>query len=42
MELLEYYDVTIQYHPGETNFVVDVLWMKAISASSVTYLKVLR
>ncbi|WMV33361.1 hypothetical protein MTR67_026746 [Solanum verrucosum] len=33
MEVLKYYDVTIQYHPGKTNIVADALGRKALGIS---------
>ena len=38
MELLKDYDVTIQYHPGKSNGVVDALSQKAISIGSLAHL----
>ena len=38
MELLKYYDVTIQYHPGKENVLVDALSQKAISIGSLAHL----
>ena len=38
MELLKYYDVTIQYHPGKENVLVDALSQKAITMGSLAHL----
>ena len=38
MELLNDYDVTIQYHLGKANFVAYVLSQKAISMGTLAYL----
>ena len=38
MELLKDYDVTIQYHPGKANIVVDALSKKMICMGSLAHL----
>ena len=40
MQLLKVYDMTIQYHPGKANVVVDALSRKAVSMGILTYLSV--
>ena len=42
MELLKDYDVTILYHPGKANVVVDALSRKAGSMGSLDHLQVSR
>ena len=42
MELMKDYDITILYHPGKANVVVDALSGKAGSMGSLTHLQVCR
>ena len=42
MELLKDYDVTILYHPGKANVVVDALSRRAGSMGSLAHLQVSR
>lgn len=40
MDLLNDYDITIQYHPGKSNVVADTLSEKMIIMSSLSFLSV--
>ncbi|XP_070054123.1 uncharacterized protein [Nicotiana tomentosiformis] len=40
LELLKDYDITILYHPGKTNMVVDALSRKAVSMDSLAFILV--
>ena len=40
LELLKDYDITILYHPGKANVVVDALSRKAVSMGSLVYILV--
>ncbi|WMV18755.1 hypothetical protein MTR67_012140 [Solanum verrucosum] len=40
MELLKYYDVTIQYHLGNANVVADALSQKAVCMGSLARLSI--